>query len=228
MSHSVNLWLYFVIVFGVIVLPGLDMAFVLASALVGGRRSGLAAVAGIVAGGVCHITMGALGIAVMLKVWPALFNLVLLTGAAYIAWIGWSLLRSKSAFQVASASGRTASRAPAMTFCQAMLTSLLNPKAYVFMLAIFPQFLQVGQGPIWSQAMVLGVITALTQAGVYGPIAILSGRAGSWFDANPGGVTAATRIVGGLLILAAIFTGVEGWQAMPTTGIASSPAGELR
>ncbi|MFC5474336.1 LysE family translocator [Paraherbaspirillum soli] len=211
MNQSVNLWLYFLVVFGVIVLPGLDMAFVLASALVGGRRSGFAAVAGIIAGGVCHVTMGALGIAVVLKLWPALFNLVLLAGAFYIAWIGWSLWRSEMAFRF---SRHTDARAPATTFGQAMLTSLLNPKAYVFMLAIFPQFLKVGQGPIWSQAAVLGVITALTQAGVYGAIALLSIRASGWFETNPAATTTAARAVGMLLIAAAVFTGVQGWQAL--------------
>lgn len=215
MNQSVNLWLYFMIVFGVIILPGLDMAFVLASALVGGRHSGLAAVAGIVAGGVCHMTMGALGLAVVLKLWPSLFNLVLLAGAAYIAWIGWSLLRSESGFRFASTSPETApAKAPATTFYQGMLTSLLNPKAYVFMLAIFPQFLKIDAGPIWSQALVLWIITALTQAGVYGFIAILSSRTRSWFDANPRGSLVTARLVGALLIAAGIFTGIEGWQAM--------------
>jgi len=214
MSQSANLWLYFMIVFGVIILPGLDMAFVLASALVGGRRSGLAAVAGIVAGGVCHMTMGALGLAVVLKLWPSLFNLVLLAGAAYIAWIGWSLLRSKSGFRFASPQEAAARKAPVTTFYQGMLTSLLNPKAYVFMLAIFPQFLKIDAGPIWSQALVLWIITAFTQAGVYGFIAILSSRTRNWFDANPRGSLVAAQSVGALLIAAGIFTGIEGWQAI--------------
>jgi threonine/homoserine/homoserine lactone efflux protein len=214
MNQSVNLWLYFMIVFGVIILPGLDMAFVMASAVVGGRRSGLAAVAGIIAGGVCHVTMAMLGVAVLLKLWPALFNFVLLAGACYIAWIGWSLLRSENAFRIASAPGKVTTKAPAMTFFQAMMTSLLNPKAYVFMLAIFPQFLKIDAGPIWRQALVLGVITWLTQAAVYGGLALLSSNASGWFDANPRGGAIAGRLIGALLVGAAIFTGIEGWQAI--------------
>ncbi|MEO6917659.1 MAG: LysE family translocator [Collimonas sp.] len=213
--QSINLWLYFMIVLGVIVLPGLDMAFIMASALVGGRRSGLAAVAGIIAGGICHIVMAVLGLAVILKLWPALFNLVLLAGSVYIAWIGWSLLRSENAFRLtASAERSTPAKAPATTFLQGMLTSLLNPKAYVFMLAIFPQFLKIDAGPIWRQALVLGVITWLTQAAVYGPIALLSGRVNGWFEGNPRGGAITGRMIGALLIGAAMFTGIEGWQAI--------------
>jgi len=51
MDHFSHLWLFFLMVLGIIVLPGLDMAFVLASSLTSGHRAGLVAVAGIVAGG---------------------------------------------------------------------------------------------------------------------------------------------------------------------------------
>src|SRR6476661_293502 len=145
MNGSGTLWLYFVLVLGIIALPGLDMAYVLANALVGGRGAGLAAVAGIVAGGVCHIAMGALGVAAIVRLWPALFNLLLVAGAAYIGWIGSNLARAgATTLQVRTdAPARPASS----VFLKGMATCLLNPKAYVFMLAVFPQFLKPAQGP---------------------------------------------------------------------------------
>ncbi|HET7650823.1 MAG TPA: LysE family translocator, partial [Gammaproteobacteria bacterium] len=74
MSYDAHLWLFFMLVFGVVLLPGLDMAYVMGSALVGGTRSGLSAVAGVVAGAICHVTMAILGISVLLKVVPGAFN----------------------------------------------------------------------------------------------------------------------------------------------------------
>src|ERR1700747_1569687 len=94
MTESANLWLYFVVVLGVIALPGMDMAFVMGSSMVAGRRAGLAAVAGIVAGGVCHTLIRASGVGALLKLVPAGYAAMLGAGAAYIAWIGWSLLRA--------------------------------------------------------------------------------------------------------------------------------------
>ncbi len=88
MNHVEELWLFFALVFGIVVLPGLDMAFVLGSTLAGGRRRGFAALAGIVAGGVCHVVMTALGIGVLLKLIPGAFNALLLAGALYIACSG--------------------------------------------------------------------------------------------------------------------------------------------
>lgn len=204
---NATLWLYFVLVFGIIALPGLDMAYVLANALTGGSKAGLAAVAGIVAGGVCHIAMGALGVAAVVRFSPALFNLLLVAGAAYIGWIGWHLLRAGAT----TLEVRTGARAQpaASVFLKGMATCLLNPKAYVFMLAVFPQFLKPAQGPIWAQATALGLITAATQAGVYGGVALLAQRAGGSIGASG----LATRAVGMLLVGTGIVTVVQGWQA---------------
>lgn len=209
MTQAAHLWLFFAMVFGVVLLPGLDMAFVLASALVGGRRAGLAATAGIVAGGVCHVTMGALGIVALLQLVPAAFNAVLLAGAAYIAWIGIALLRSRAAFGDLP---QTRMRSQAATFRQGLLTSLLNPKAYLFMLAIFPQFLKREYGDIALQAMVLWAIIALTQAGIYGGMAMAGDRVRAWLALRPSANAWLARIVGGLLLATALYTALEGWR----------------
>jgi threonine/homoserine/homoserine lactone efflux protein len=207
--HTAHLWLFFVLVLGVVVLPGLDMAFVLASALVDGRRSGLAAVAGIVVGGICHVVMAAFGLSVLLAVWPAAFNVMLLAGAAYIAWIGWSLLRAGAAFDGVPA---TSSRAPVATFRRGLLTALLNPKAYVFMLAIFPQFLRREYGNWWLQVLVLGLIIAATQTMVYGALAIAADRSRDWLGAHPAANAAIGRTVGVVLLIASAWTAWRGWR----------------
>jgi 3-hydroxymyristoyl/3-hydroxydecanoyl-(acyl carrier protein) dehydratase len=80
MPDAALLWLFFCFVFGIIIVPGMDMAFVLANALAGGRRLGVYATAGVVAGGVVHVVVGALGVGAVLKLFPALFNLLLFAG----------------------------------------------------------------------------------------------------------------------------------------------------
>lgn len=211
MSHAADLLLFAALVFGIIVLPGLDMAYVMGSALTAGRRHGLAAVAGIAVGGAGHVVMTTLGIGVLLKVLPAAFNALLLAGALYIAWIGVSLLRADAAFGV-QAQGCTASAWT--TFRRGTLTCLMNPKAYLFMLAVFPQFLHAEYGPLWSQALVLWMIIAATQLAVYGAVALAAARArGGWLRRPAAGVVVA-RVVGVVLIGAALFTGIEGWRAL--------------
>ncbi len=94
MTYAENLWLFSTLLFGIIIVPGMDMVFVMANALTGGRASGLTATAGIMAGGVFHTLYAALGVGFLLHLVPQLFNVLLLAGAAYIAWIGLSLARS--------------------------------------------------------------------------------------------------------------------------------------
>jgi Putative threonine efflux protein len=211
MTHYEQLWLFFVLVFGIVVLPGLDMAFVMGSALAGGRSRGFAAVAGIIAGGICHVLMTALGISVLIKLIPGAFNALLLAGALYIGWIGMSLVRSESSFGLHP---DTALRSRAATFRQGMLTSLLNPKAYLFMLAIFPQFLRPDYGLLWVQALVMWLIIALNQLCVYGGVALMADRARRWLHGKPAAGMMATRCVGVLLVAAAMFTGFEGWRGL--------------
>jgi threonine/homoserine/homoserine lactone efflux protein len=211
MSHAADLLLFAVLVFGIVVLPGLDMAFVMGSSLAAGRRHGLAAVAGIAAGGVCHVVMTTLGISVLLKVIPAAFNALLLAGALYIAWIGISLLRADSAFGVQAEGGAMSAWT---TFRRGALTSLMNPKAYLFMLAVFPQFLHAEYGPLWSQALALWVIIAVTQVTVYGAVALAAAQARGWLVRKPAAGMVAARVVGVVLVGAALLTGFEGWHSL--------------
>ena len=207
MTEFTHLWLYFLMVFGSIVLPGMDMAFVLASALSGGRKAGAFAVAGLVVGGVCHTVSGALGIGLLFKLVPSLVDAMLIVGALYIAWIGLSLLRVK---RDATAGSETAPAmaAPSLwaTFRQATLTCLLNPKAYLFMFAIFPQFLRAEYGSIWIQAVALGVITSATQIAVYGSLAFAAGSTGGWLAQRPEASVWIARLAGGMLIVGAVVT----------------------
>ena len=74
MSYTENIWIFFVLLLGIIMVPGMDMLFVLTNALTGGRRAGLSATFGIMAGGVVHTLFGAIGVGVLMKLAPQLFT----------------------------------------------------------------------------------------------------------------------------------------------------------
>ena len=203
------LWLYFVLVAGIIVLPGMDMAFVLASALAGGRRAGLAAVGGLVAGGWLHLVLGAVGIGLLLQGAPGLFEALLVAGGLYIGWIGLSLLRGATSLGEAA----TVPRPALATFGRALATCLLNPKAYVFTLAVFPQFLRSDARPFAVQALSMAAITSFTQVAVYGGIALAAAGTRTWLARNPDAQRRLGHAVGLLLIAAAAWTAAHGLAA---------------
>lgn len=207
MIPAVQLGLFSLLVLGIVALPGLDMAYVLGSALSGGRRSGMAAVAGIMAGGACHVVMTALGIGIVLQWFPGLFQAMLWIGAAYVAWIGYGMWRSEGA---ALPAAEVARRSRWTTFRRGAVTCLLNPKAYLFMLAVFPQFMRRENGPLWPQALTLGLVIVVTQLAIYGALACAAGGAQAWLAERPAYARTALRIVGALLIGIALLTMVEG------------------
>lgn len=210
MQSLTQLWLFFLVVLAVVLLPGMDMAYVAGSSLVGGRRQGLLALTGIVAGGICHVVAAALGIGLLLKLVPGLFNAVLLAGAAYLVWIAAALLRSRSAAALQADAPRLA---PSAAVLRGALTSLLNPKAYLFMLAVFPQFIDPQRGPVWLQALMLWLIIAATQALVYGPLALAAAGARQWLAQRPSAGLTLNRTVGVVLLLTALWTAAAGWRA---------------
>lgn len=208
LAQTSHLWLFFVLVFGIVVMPGMDMAYVMASSLVGGRKAGFFAVAGIVAGGILHVLMGVLGVGVLLKTFPQAFNIMLLAGSAYIFWMGWSLFSGATALDEV----RDVSPKPmTLTFSRAFVTCLLNPKAYLFMLAIFPQFIRTEYGAIATQAMVLGGIIMLNQIVIYGAIVLAADSLRMWLRANKTRQIRLGQTIGVVLMLAAIWTGWLGW-----------------
>lgn len=211
LTDTSHLWLFSLMVLGIIVLPGMDMAFVLASALAGGRQRGMAAVAGIAAGGMVHVLMAALGVGLLLGVYPIAFNALLVLGSLYIVYIGWALWSGAGALGAVAAAPQ---RSNWQTAWRGLLTCLMNPKAYVFMVAVFPQFIRPAYGPFATQAVAMGLIIACTQCLVYGAMAWGAGGLQSWLGQHPAKQILLGRSVGALLMLAALFTGIQGWRQL--------------
>lgn len=207
MDYSQALWIYLILLFGIIVVPGMDMFFVLANALTRGRRAGFAAVGGIMVGGAAHTLFGALAVGVLTQLPGMIFQAMILIGAAYMAWIGYTLLRS--AITVDSI-GAASTRTDWVAFRQGLVTCLLNPKAYLFVLAVYPQFMRPEYRPIWSQALVMGLMTVVMQFLIYGALALAAGKGRDALVGHPGVTTWIGRGAGALFVAVSLFTAWHG------------------
>ena len=139
--------------------PGADMALVVRCAAAQGWRAGAAAALGVGAGCWVHIAAAALGLSALLAGSPTAFALLRWVGAAYLVWLGLSLLRSPAA-TAASAAVDPANRAVAwwQVFRQGFLTNALNPKVALFFLAFVPQFITAGAPHKALAFIVLGTV----------------------------------------------------------------------
>jgi threonine/homoserine/homoserine lactone efflux protein len=202
MSYLQNLSVYFALLFGIILVPGLDMTFVLANALAGGRRAGLAATAGVMAGGAVMTLIGALAAAGLAQALPMLAAPMLIVGSAYMGWIGFSLARSSITAE--RVEGARPARLGVLAG-QGLATCVLNPKAWMFTLAVTPQFLRADYGALGPQAVALGAMTMATQGLIYGALALAAGQARATLIERPAVTIWIGRGAGWLLIAMAVF-----------------------
>lgn len=205
MNHS--LWLYFLLVLGVVALPGMDMAYVVSSGLAGGARGAAAAMAGIVVGGMVHILTATIGITAILATFPHLLRVLVLLGAVYMAWMGFQLLRMRPA---ATAAAVQPPLKGSSTFTYGAVTCLVNPKAYAFMLAVFPSFLDVRGNALVVRALELSMITAATQIAIYGTAAVVALHLHRRFKPTAASQVWMQRVVGGIMLASAAII-ARGW-----------------
>ncbi|MEI8303653.1 MAG: LysE family translocator [Burkholderiales bacterium] len=203
--------------------PGQDTLYVLGRAAAGGPREGIAAALGVSLGCLGHAIAAALGLAALIAASPALFGLMRLAGAAWLAWIGAGLLGK--AWAMRGAPGPAASLVPSEPGRQAFLRgetgrwwralaegclgNLLNPKVALFFLALLPQFVAAdAASPALAMAM-LGLVFCATSTLWSLVLALsaahLAGRVGGdgrGADSRRGRIRgAALHAVAGLLML---------------------------
>jgi len=140
-------------------LPGPGTFALLTSTAKGGFRAGAAATLGLIVGDQMLLWLAVGGVAALLGANPLMFKAVQYAGAAYLGWIGFKLLFAISG---ASAPIRIV---PGQYARQALLITLLNPKAIIFYMAFFPLFIDPAshRGLITFGAMA-ATIAAITAA----------------------------------------------------------------
>jgi threonine/homoserine/homoserine lactone efflux protein len=144
-------------VFVLLIVPGPDMAFILARTIAQGRKAGMVAAVGINTGGYVHALASVVGLTAILAASAMAFTIVKWLGAAYLLWIGVQLLLSKA--------GPLALNSPASAlnyraiFWQGFWSDVLNPKVAIFFLAFLPQFVDVNHATlsVTQQLLVLSV-----------------------------------------------------------------------
>ena len=136
--------------------PGPDMAFMLARCIAQGRRAGVLAALGFNVGSYVHLTAAVLGLSAVLAASTLAFNIVRWLGAAYLIYLGVNAFLSKQGAFVVSGSPESR-RSNASIFWQAFLTDVLNPKVIMFFFAFLPQFVDPHAGHPTLQLVFLGV-----------------------------------------------------------------------
>jgi threonine/homoserine/homoserine lactone efflux protein len=153
-----DLWLFIVSGLLLNVTPGPDAAYIVGRSLQMGWRGGAAAALGISAGCFVHVFGAAVGLSALLAASSVAFMTVKWLGAAYLTYIGITMLlsRQKQPAEETALTGRIV-RLHAV-FWQGALTNILNPKVALFFLAFLPQFVAANSAHRAAAFLLLGVI----------------------------------------------------------------------
>ncbi|BDR12096.1 homoserine/homoserine lactone efflux protein [Vibrio sp. STUT-A11] len=135
--------------------PGSGTVNSISNGLSYGTRKSLGAIMGLQIGLAIHIAMVGAGIGALVAQSATAFAVIKWVGAAYLVWLGFQKWRDTSGL-VAAESQKEMS-ATALMY-KAILINLTNPKSIVFLVALFPQFIDPAKDQL-TQLLVLGVTT---------------------------------------------------------------------
>jgi len=191
-------WLLFTVAsLVVIITPGQDMVLVMSRSIAQGPAAGVCTAAGVSVGLVGHTVLAALGLGAILRTSEWWFLAIKLVGAAYLIYLGVSLLWTKrTELVLQSSSWRSLMR----LFVNGALSNLSNPKIAVFYFAFLPQFVLPGAGHPTLSLLMLGLVFAALTFLIKGPVGLFAGLLSSWLRARPGMLSWLFRCSGAVLI----------------------------
>ena len=194
---SIELYAAFVAATAILILiPGPNVALIVANSVAHGRRYGLITVAGTSSAMVVQLACTVVGLTGLLAVLASWFDWLRWIGVAYLIYLGVSAWRAP----VADLQGtRAQSKSAAEMFLRGFVVSLTNPKTLLFYAAFLPQFVS-SSGDRTAQLLVLALTFLVIAVLLDGMWAVVAPRASRAL-----GLSGAllNRITGGLLLTAA-------------------------
>jgi homoserine/homoserine lactone efflux protein len=195
---DLDLYLAFVLATSVLILiPGPNVALIVANSVGYGTRYGLLTVAGTSSAIVVQLALAGLGMTALLGNLAHWFDWIRWAGVVYLLWLG---IRQWMAAPVDLTRTQPQQRSPREIFSRGILVSFTNPKTLFFYGAFFPQFI-TPNAHVTAQIAILAATFLVIAAGLDACWALLAGRV-RHFLAVRGRLR--NRISGGVLIGAGV------------------------
>ncbi|GAA1634230.1 leucine efflux protein LeuE [Catellatospora bangladeshensis] len=201
-----DLWTFVLGTIAIVLLPGPNSMYVLAVAARRGVRQGYRGALGVFCGDGVLMLVSAAGMASLLRAVPALFMVVKYAGAAYLGYVGVRMVVSAVRGWRDLAAGRPDAAAAQPepkaenAFRRAFTISLMNPKAILFFVSFFIQFVDPGYAYPAASFVLLAIIVQLCSA-LYLSLLIFSGnRLAATFRSRRRLAAAGTSAIGALFV----------------------------
>lgn len=185
--------------------PGPNMTYLAILAASRGTSAALAAVAGVAAGLLLVGVLSALGVAALVSQSPALWQVLRWGGVLYLLWLAWEAWQgADGASDIVDGLADTRQS----LFLRGVMTNLLNPKAYVFYIAVLPRFLLPGDVRPFARTILLTLIYVSMATIIHTAIVLAAGQVQRLFASR----TAIERLRKGLAALLALVALWLAWE----------------
>ncbi|WP_175771673.1 leucine efflux protein LeuE [Burkholderia ambifaria] len=202
-----DIWTYVFGVIFIILLPGPNSMYVLSLAAQRGVKAGYRAACGVFVGDTVLMVLSAAGVASLLKANPLLFSVVKYGAAAYLLYIGagmlrgaWRKLRARADAPADAPLAVDGERSFDKPFRKALIVSLLNPKAILFFISFFIQFVDPAFPHPALSFVVLGAIAQCASFLYLSTLIFAGARLAEHFRRRRKLAAGAASSVGGLFI----------------------------
>jgi len=173
---TIEIWLTFAVTYTIIsVIPGPSVAVVLAQSLSRGLGAGLFCVLGDLIGGIVVMSLSYTGLGVILQVSSELFQLIKWLGVAYMAYLGVTQIVQARKLAESDIQLKTVSQSSWISLHTGFVAGVLNPKAIIFYVAFFAQFINTDQAT-FPQFLILAITSTIIVAVVLSLYAMLASR----------------------------------------------------
>ena len=184
MVPTTHLLAFTISAFVIIVIPGPSVLFVVSRAIVNGRITGVATVAGNTAGLFVQVIAVAFGVGPLLERSVTLFTVLKLAGAAYLIFLGVQAIRHRGSLAEAL-NTPTERKTVARIIIDGFAVGVTNPKAALLFTAIMPQFVDRQTGHVPVQIIMLGAISAGIALISDSAWALAAGTVRAWLAGSP-------------------------------------------
>lgn len=144
---TVESWIiYLALVTAATATPGPAILFIITNSTMYGWKRATWAALGNIVGLFCLGIIAITGLGTILNTSVIFFNILKYAGAAYLIYLGFKILLQKGVdFSSINAPAHSADVSSRKIFLQALAVAISNPKAIVFLTALFPQFINIEQ-----------------------------------------------------------------------------------
>ncbi len=168
----INFWTWLAGLLFIILLPGPNSLYVLKTGATRGINAGYRAALGVFIGDALLIFLAYLGVASLISASPVLFNSVRYLGVAYLLWLGMKIFHASMVRQ--KTQDHSSSPPVEAVFSKALVLSLTNPKAILFYVSFFVQFIDYNYPHTWISYSVLALFLE-TFSFIYLTVLIIGG-----------------------------------------------------